>query len=363
MRTLESLSLCCLIVAQLAGCQTSPAPAGTGLLVEPADAMRLGYTIGPVTDLGIPIDQNLEHAVILDRFLITVESPSNLITAVSLDDGSVVWRQVIGGKAHRLFKPMMFEGQILVNSESDIYLLNADTGQPIEQQPLEAHVSHHPGMLGSLAIFGSAKGLVFAHDLRTGYSKWRRQMSGNVLASPVVYRNDVFVGDGNGQCAMRSAISGQFLWPARTFGPIVAPPAINRTAIFLACNDQSLYALNRDDGRDQWIYRAGRPLRHRPVIIRNTLFLRLTGKGLQAIDTSNGKEKWFFASDVRPITTVKDRLLVHNPEELLMVDLESGKTTKQIPIQRLHKIIPIESNRLLLISPRGQVLRLDPHEG
>ena len=81
----------------LIGCQSvPPPPSGTGHLIEPGDALRLGYHLGPARDLAVPSGHAISHVAVLGDQLVVVESPSNLVTAISLGNGDTVWSRIIG---------------------------------------------------------------------------------------------------------------------------------------------------------------------------------------------------------------------------------------------------------------------------
>ena len=348
-------------IALLAGCQTPAMPTGTGHLIEPDDALRLGYSLGPARNLGLAPGARIDHTVVLDDLLIVVVAPSNRVMAVSLRDGSIVWETTVSSPPHELFRPTRWEDKILINSETRLYALSAETGEQLRDQALEAAVNHGPGMADSLAIFGGIDGRVFAFDARTSSVRWRRDMTGVVLASPAVYRDSVFVSDTNGVGRMLDVASGDTLWRTRTFGRVVAPPAIRRIGLYIASEDQSLYAMSRLDGVDRWVpYRTEEPLRDSPVLIEDLVFITVPGQGLDVLDDSSGERLWRFGAEAQPVAMVKGRLLLNGGDDLFLVDPQNGKVFKQVPVLRLQTVIHLKGDRLVLVSPNGRLLRLDP---
>ena len=359
-KSLPSATLLAAIVL-LAGCRTPAVPIGTGHLIEPDDALRLGYTLGPAIDLGLAPEDCIDHTVVLDDLLIVVASPSNLVMAVSLHDGSILWETTVSSPHHQLFRPTRWEDKILINSETRLYALSAATGQRLHDQALEAPVNHGPGMADSLAIFGGINGRIFAFDARTSSVRWRRDMTGVVLASPAVYRDSVFVSDSNGVGRMLDTASGNTLWRTRTFGRVVASPAIRRVGLYIASEDQSLYAMNRIDGVDRWLpYRTEKPLRETPVLIEDLVFITVPDQGLDVLDDSSGERLWRFGSEAQPVAMVKGRVLLNDGDDLFLVDPQNGKVFKQVPVLRLQAVIRLKGDRLVLFSPDGRILRLDP---
>ncbi|MAE65933.1 MAG: hypothetical protein CMJ18_16805 [Phycisphaeraceae bacterium] len=350
-------ALLAISAAQL-GCQSQPS--ARTFLIEPEDARRLGYRVATTLDLALPDHQRVKYAEAFDDRLVVVEAPGNQVTSVSLTDGAVQWRRTVGARSQRLHAPVRYGEKILINAESELFLLSAENGELLERQTLTEPVDHTPAVHGSLAIFGSVTGMVFAHDLASGHYRWRRRLAGEVLTAPVVNNRDVFVTDATGRCELLSADTGEFLWSARTFGPITAPPWMDQGTIYLASSDQSLYALRRSSGRDHWIYRSGKPLDDGPVVLGSLVLLPVPDKGLQALSARRGQEKWTLAAPAVPITQRQNRILLNRSEELLVVDADRGRMIKQATTRPLLRIVSLDQDRLLLVSPHGKLQRLDP---
>jgi len=345
----------------LIGCQSvPPPPSGTGHLIEPGDALRLGYHLGPARDLAVPSGHAISHVAVLGDQLVIVESPSNLVTAISLGNGDTVWSRIIGSAAQDLYQPHSYAGSILINTESELFLLSAVNGHTQERQQLVVAVNQGPVVTDDLAIFGSTSGLVFAHNLRVGSDDWRYQMTGEIAATPVIYRNGVFVTDVHGKGAMLERTTGQHLWPARTFGRITAPVVIDRESVYIACEDQSLYSLRQLDGRDRWIHRTDYSLRSSPVRIADFVIQNVPHAGLKVLEAQTGKTVWTFAASAQVVGEIGNRLLLNTGRNLIFVDLATGKTRTSVPVFPLQTVIQLDDGRLVLVSVAGRLLWLEP---
>lgn len=349
------------LVSAAVGCQGTPleSDSGSGHLIEPGHAMDLGYRLGFAVDLDVSPAHKIDHIVHFDGVLVIVESPANLITAVSLHDGTILWMKKLPS-IQQLFRPQRFADQLLINSAMHLYRIRLSDGKIEQRQPLPASVSHGPAIYGDVAIFGSNNGVVYAYDVSRAAILWRKKMTARIAATPIVANNQVFVTDANGLCRMFSATSGEYLWQARTFGPIWARPALDRSNVFVTCDDTWIYAFSRNEfGITNWRYPAGRPLRQAPVVIGDLVFVNIADKGLHAIETSDGTLRWRLTSEARPVTRIGDRVLIDNTHELLLVDARYGESLKVTPTETLQAALPLDNDHLLLVSPRGRILRLD----
>lgn len=376
MKLLSPLAVLLVLVAALAACESAqtdssapPRPAAsvrTGLPIEPFDAARMGYVTRWVGDLNLPKRQTIRRATVLEDLglLITVEKPTNLVSAIALRDGDLVWRQVIGNAQESLFEPQTVnEEQLLINSQTRAYVLSAADGRIEGISELESTVVSSPVMFGDFAVFGGRSGLVFAHDIRTGFSKWKYMLTASILTGPVKSGSNVFVADSAGAYALFDGTDGTLLWRNRTWGGVTAQPAASLGGIYVACRDRSLYSFNRLTGNDNWIYRTTVPLTDPPRPLGNLILQPVADQGLHAIGLSDGGLKWTYPQQtIQPVKLLDDRLLFMASRRFLLLDAEDGEVVDQFPTRTLEATIPGPDDSLILITPRGQTVRLDPRQ-
>jgi outer membrane protein assembly factor BamB len=375
MKRLPPLAVLLALAATLAACESaetnSSAPlrpaasVQTGLPIEPFDAAEMGYVTRWVANLSLEKRQEIRRATVLEELglLITVEKPTNLVSAIALRDGELVWRQVIGNTQETLFEPYTVnEEQLLINSETRVYVLSAADGRIEGISELESTVVSNPVVFGDDAVFGGRNGVVFAHDIRAGFSKWSYKLTASILTGPVRSGSNVFVADSAGSYAMFDGNEGTLLWRNRTWGGVTAQPAVSLSGIYVACRDRSLYAFNRITGNDIWIYRTTVPLTDDPRPLGRLILQPVPDQGLHAIGATDGELKWTYEEPVEPIKLIDDRLLFMAPQRFLMLDAESGEVVEQFPTRTLRKAVPGPDDSLILITPKGEILRLDPRQ-
>jgi outer membrane protein assembly factor BamB len=355
----RSLLILTLLLASGCGDWMTRRPSNSGLLIEPADAARIGYAISWSTDLGVPRRNRLSSITRLGDLLITVEAPSNLVSAISVRDGSVLWRRVIGAPTENVYAPVRDGERVYLNNDTTVFTLGAVHGDLIASSKLKEIVSTGPVLIGKYAIFGGSGGTVYAHDVQAGYAKWSYQMTNAVVVQPMATEQNVFVADSNGIYAALRAEDGDLLFRGRTFGPVTAETASTRSSIYIASQDQSLYALNRLTGADKWVYRTKAPLTQPPVAIGQSVYLPVPGAGLVALDASNGKKRWHTVPST-PVKASEGRLLLHSTIGLFQVDESTGRVIEQADTGALQKVLQGPDNSLLIVSPGGRIHRLNP---
>ena len=360
--TLMVRSLLVLMLLAAVGCGdwASRRPYQSGLLIEPADAARIGYAVSWSTDLGVPRRSELSSVTLLDDILVTVESPGNMVTAISVRDGSVLWRNVIGSKTQNVYTPVRDGNRLYINNDTTIYTVGALHGDLIASAELAEVVSTGPVLADDYAIFGGSNGKVYAHDVDAGFAKWSYQMTDAVVVSPLASEQNVFVADSKGIYAALRADDGNLLYRGRTFGPVTAGIAGTRSGIFVASHDQTLYALNRLTGSDLWVYRATTALTEAPVALGQSVYLPLPNKGLVALDAGNGQVRWTSSTPATPVKASNGRLLLQTGVGFSLVDEESGRVIDQADTQAIQSSFAGPDGSVLLVSPGGRIHRLNP---
>ncbi len=334
---------------------------GQGLLIGANAAYDLGYRPHWASDLKLHSSVDLVAAVVLEDQLVTVSS-QRVVTAISIRTGKTLWNTQIGTELEKLFAPIRFEDVIYINSQTTMYELDPQSGDILNSGPLAETVIDGPMLVDDKAMFGTVNGTVYAHSLITGRYRWKYKLTARIATRPISVGLNVFAVDTKGTYIMLDASTGHPSWHGRTFGAVTVPPAYDRSNIYLACNDTFLYALDRATGQDKWKYPAAVSLTETPKAIGTNVFLPVPGKGLVALDTTDGtKPRWVIDEKLKPITGKGDNLLALAPQQLLLIEADSGRILRRVPTNDpVARTLIGPDDSLILISPRGRMIRLDP---
>jgi len=346
-------------VAALAGCQSPPQPEEL-TLINPFDARQMGYNVTWQTDTDLPADYTIKHIELLGDLLTLSEEPRNTITAVHTRDGSLAWVRAVGQPLEVVFAPVRKGDHVYVNTDAAMYKINADSGEILGAGDLEHVVLASPVLYQDYAIFGAANGRVFAHDIRSNFSKWQYDLTTRITARGVLVANTVFLADTAGVYVLLFADTGEVIWRKRAFDSVVAQPAANHQTVFVPSRDSTLYAIHRDTGRDSWRFHATEPLTQSPIVLGRYVFQPLNSGQLVALDITDGKELWRLDSAARPVMLRGAELLVLDKRALHVLNLRDGETIESFKTMPLRDVLTTEEGTLFLIAEDGRIARLDP---
>jgi len=174
----------------------------------------------------------------------------------------------------------------------------------------------------SEVIVADHQGKILALGKETGKVIWRIQNKKSILSGPSVGDQKVLVGAPNQVLAYRFA-SVDPLWQAEVSGSVLAAPIIDKGMVFVHVMDGSVVALNAEDGRQLWHYNVPTPslmLRRSssPVIVGDHIIVGFSNGKLVALHRMDGTPEW-----EREIAVSKGRSEIQN-----MVDISADPVVK-----------------------------------
>ena len=352
------LPLVILLTLAALGCQDERAWLRRGL-VEPLDAQRLGYRSLWRTDLALSSGARLTSVQVLGEMIVLTESPRNLVTAVDVGTGNIRWTQPVGQPGKLLFAPRRLGDRIVVNNETTLYVLDANSGAVRQANALQTVVSSAPAVSGNLAIFAGMNGRLFAQDTVTGQPVWAYQMPSAMEVAPSADQDVVLAADAAGNYKALSASRGALLWTGRTFARISARPLVTPLGAFIASEDTHLYALDVATGKERWNYLAEHSLHIGPLMLGETVYQAIDGRGLTALDAVTGRKLWSLAETAVPILHRGQQVVVYAPPRLMTVEAGTGLPRAAAVVGLLQAVVPGPQQSLILVGGRGRLERLD----
>lgn len=143
---------------------------------------------------------------------------------------------------------------------------------------------------------------------------WKVKTGGQVVSSPVVLNNMLYVGSEDGKLYAIDAISGEVKWQYKTDGAIHSTPAISNGKVFFLSYDGFFYALDLKDGELVWKFKTGGEFKFQvkdyykgdfkpdfwdfylsSAIVDNAMvYFGSSDSNVYALDIETGAKKWQF---------------------------------------------------------------------
>ena len=154
-----------------------------------------------------------------------------------------------------------------------------------------------PALAGDTLYAAGSKGDLAAFDAITGTQKWRVQASNEGLSAGVGAAGEtIVVATIKGEILAFDA-KGREKWKTLVSSEVLASPLVTPDAVFVRSNDNRVYAFAAMDGKRLWIYQRTAPA----LILRNfagfsasadTLYAGFPGGKLAALNSANGTLRW-----------------------------------------------------------------------
>jgi outer membrane protein assembly factor BamB len=223
------------------------------------------------------------------------------VLALDAGSGQVVWTKRFAIPIREA--PTAADGRVfVVNSESELYCLNANDGSQMWGQkglPENAAVltSASPAVSGNLVFVPFPSGEITAIDIKSGQPKWTESLTKGAVnyagtaigeaARPVVDRDAVFAMSRGGQLVATSREKGERIWTKDIAGTQM--PWVAGDTIFVVDMSGKLIALARKDGKVRWVTPLpGDGHWSGPVLAGNRLWLASSNGQLFGVDAVSG---------------------------------------------------------------------------
>ena len=134
--------------------------------------------------------------------------------------------------------------------------------------------------------------------------QWRFLTEGDVVSSPTVLGQTVYVGSGDGRLYALDRTAGTKKWSFDAGNPIPSSPAIGGGAVYFGTRDGVFFAVDAATGKQRWKFTTGAlmpwPWGHEsgdvytssPAFANGTVFFGAGDGRVYAVDAATGKEKW-----------------------------------------------------------------------
>jgi outer membrane protein assembly factor BamB len=283
-----------------------------------ADTGSLAWKVRITDSSGIGVPLVLHNLIYIETGDAVHSSlPVNIISALSVRDGSVRWtyRYPLTITDTGMGLSSVGDGAVYVTGSNTLLALNATTGKQLWQANLPQDQGNAVASLqdGVLYITSSAgcfncviqpsSSLVYAFDLATGTQRWQSQRFDGFLTPPMEARGIVYVGSQDGHLHALRTSDGMQLWTSYAGGELhVTPQVINGlvcvdTAPFLGKDNPNttatrLMAFDATTGHQKWsstfppIQSSG----YEPILSGNGMLYTTSGdKRIAILQASTGK--------------------------------------------------------------------------
>lgn len=314
---------------------------------------------------GIPIiseDAELVHTLIEDDLIAALDSAARL-TLMDTRTGRVTWSRELTDPLTEFLGLVRVGDSILASTQSEVFVVSIPNGTITDRQPLQRIVVSEPGMVGDMAVFGTANGELLAQRTGLGFRAWGTTLGGAVSARPASLESQVFAISDSGNVLIVEADTGRRTGQIKIFGGPGSEPIAGDQFFYVASLDYSLYAFNPEGGDVVWRERTSSEITSQPKFHAGVVYIELEGQGFIAFDAANGNRLWA-AEDVSgtAIGTSGRNLVVWDGTSAIVLDPQRGDVISRTELENVVELTTdrFDGGNLYAISAEGVIARYEP---
>jgi eukaryotic-like serine/threonine-protein kinase len=188
----------------------------------------------------------------------------------------------------------------------------------------KGQVLSSPAVSGDTLYVGSSDHLLYALDRATGAKKWQFKTDSRITSSPAASGGVVYFGSFDGNFYAVDTATGKEKWKFATPGEhrfaashlhgaapnaevmpdpfdfYLSSPVVADGIVYFASGDTNIYALDAATGSLKWKFKTGDVVHGSPALAGGTLFVGSWDSFFYALDAATGKEKWRFKTGEDP---------------------------------------------------------------
>jgi outer membrane protein assembly factor BamB len=265
----------------------------------------------PVWDQPLELGATPGDGMVMAEALLWIPGHNGVLYGVAPKTGALRRQISIGGRLSSA--PMVWRNYLILSLDVGEGALARHVGQ-LARVDIASHYPPHylpvskrgiraqPVRVGDYVFVGDRRGNFFHVDLRTGNTVELRIERGGRILGPVAvddFRKQVVFGDSYGFVRALD-FSGRQRWVAPLNQPIVGQPLIRRNGIFVGAGDGKVYQLDAESGAIAPIsYSTDGPINTAPVSWGDWVFVGSHDHYFYAFDVVEKKLFWKFHSGAK----------------------------------------------------------------
>ena len=216
----------------------------------------------------------------------------------------------------------MFHGQL--NHTGVAHTTPISYGGPFWTHTTGGQVVSSPAVVDERLFVGSSDSKIYCVNVTTGGLLWNYTTGAWVESSPAVAGGRVYVGSGDGKIYCLNADTGELIWNYTTGGSIHSSPAVAGGRVFIGSRDNNIYCLNATTGKLLWSYPTSYWIEASPAVEDERVFVSSWDGGIYCLNATNGGLLWSYYFAFSSPTVANGRVYFGSYDGLYCLNATSG---------------------------------------
>lgn len=157
----------------------------------------------------------------------------------------------------------------------------------------DANIISTPAVANERVFVGNQNGVMTCFSLKDGKPLWKFRTEGSIFSSPAVANGKLVFGSGDGNVYCVDVNKGKLIWKYKTAASVLGSPVINGDTVFIGGSDHSYLALSSQNGQLIWKFVGLEgPVVSTPLLYQDRIVFGAWDRHLYALNRSNGNLLW-----------------------------------------------------------------------
>jgi outer membrane protein assembly factor BamB len=231
-----------------------------------------------------------------DVVYITLTNSKKNVIAYNFHTADELWKLKIGDVES---SPLFLNSKLYVGTmNGELYCIDAGTGNidwkySASSDLKKSLIRSSPASDGAQIVFCCDNGAIFSLH-QDGTVAWKSRTDGNILASPAIFGDHVFICSADSCVYSFSVHTGVTEWRKKLSAGIYSSPAVNEKGVITGCVDGTVWCLDHRSGEKLWARETGGVIASAPIISGSVVYVGNLNKVLYALTLDGGAviEEW-----------------------------------------------------------------------
>ena len=271
-------------------------------------------------------------------------------------------------RAERALVPPASDGEVMAVAEPNglVSLRTVGTGEMRWRVQLRGPILATPVVVGGLVVVGDSLKGVWALSTETGAALWTHRLPDVVSASPLAVGDLVAVPSDDGTLTVLDAADGTVAWTAGLGGAVRTSPAYDGEHLLVGDQSGTVTALDPETGESAWSVSLDEGLAQGPVVVDGRVLAQDVAGVVHAF-TEDGSVDWQSRSrgdGTAPMAAGNGVVLTSdNVEVLSAFDTGDGHRLWSRSLPTIRSAPAIVGDEVVVVTRRGEVRVLGLRDG
>ena len=250
---------------------------------------------------------------VISNGIVYIGGTDSTLYALRLDKGTIQWKLKTNGSIR---STVIIEGTriYLAGGNGVLSCIDKDSGKPLWRTVFDPtaiflaersydfadYYHSSPVIYKNMVYIGSGNGRMNAYSSDNGTLLWSFKAGDIIHNNPVIYQDKLYFGCFDGNVYALNIVNGDLIWKFKSLGHQYFPagevqgsPASGFGSIFLGARDYNFYALNAATGNANWNVKFNGGWALSSTVNDTTVYIGTSDdRVLVAVDARNGYERW-----------------------------------------------------------------------